>query len=204
MLVPRQQRAGLCRVRRDRVGRRVAGRVVHVAWLISAAAPLHHVPGDGHAAKHAVHDRARDWPRRVSSWSPSVMPLGTSGGSSGALGATGTRVAWHVWDCAPEDLRGFADVDPQAEDGDALGGPCSVAWHRASLESGEDGVGVGRDVLERPEFEGEAHGIAVAVANQRLARRAHRDVGDGHEVGSVEVGARRPGTRRPNEQVALS
>jgi hypothetical protein len=61
-------------------------------------------------------------------------------------------------------LRGLAGVEPPAEDGDALRGPCSVAWHRAGLEPFEDGVGAGRDVVEGPEIEREAHRIAVAVA----------------------------------------
>jgi NAD(P)-dependent dehydrogenase (short-subunit alcohol dehydrogenase family) len=69
---------------------------------------------------------------------------------------------------AGDDLCGFAGVDPAAEDGDTLGGPCSVARHRSGLESAEDGVGVGRDVVDRPEIEGEAHRFAVALAKQRL------------------------------------
>src|SRR5262245_49252400 len=75
-----------------------------------------------------------------------------------------------------DDLCGLAGVDPLAEDGDALGGPCSVTRHRAGFEPAKDGVGVGRDVLGRPEIEGEAHGGAVALAEQRLdvLLEAHR------------------------------
>jgi len=65
-------------------------------------------------------------------------------------------------------LRGFAGVDPAAEDGDTLGGPCSVAGHRAGVETMQDGVGVRRDVLEGPEIEAETHRVAVALAEQWL------------------------------------
>ena len=69
---------------------------------------------------------------------------------------------------AGDDLCGFAGVDPAAEDGYTLGGPCSVARHRAGVETMEDGVGVRRDVLEGPEIEAGTHRVAVALAEQWL------------------------------------
>src|SRR5512132_784390 len=65
-------------------------------------------------------------------------------------------------------LSGFAGVDPPAEHGDTLLGPRSVAWHRAGLEPLEDGIGVGRDVVDGPEVEGPTHRVAVALAKQWL------------------------------------
>src|SRR5699024_9479325 len=84
--------------------------------------------------------------------------------------ANGRSAAWHTAQdvLVQRQSCGFAALDPLTEDRDALGGPGSVAWHRAGLEPVEDGVGVGRDVVERPEIEGEAHRIAVALAEQRL------------------------------------
>jgi hypothetical protein len=49
-----------------------------------------------------------------------------------------------------------------------LGGPCSVARHRAGVETMQDGVGVRRDVLEGPEIEAQTHRVAVALAEQWL------------------------------------
>jgi hypothetical protein len=55
----------------------------------------------------------------------------------------------HAAQYANDALCGFADVDPAAEDGDTLGGLCSVARHRAGVETLQDGVGVRRDVAAR-------------------------------------------------------
>src|SRR5262249_19377669 len=73
--------------------------------------------------------------------------------------------------CTPPPARGLggcAGLDPAAEDVDTFGGPCSVAWHCAGLDPAEDRVGVGRDVVEGPEVEGETHRIAVTLAKKRL------------------------------------
>ena len=102
------------------------------------------------------------------------LPVGLDGDEGGEsvlgdqlLACQGSEARYR-WTSSSDDLCGFAGVDPAAEDGDTLGGPCSVARHRAGLEPVEDGVGVRRDVVEGPEIEGEAHRVAVALAEQWL------------------------------------
>src|SRR5205814_1514322 len=62
------------------------------------------------------------------------------------------------------------------EDLDLRFGPGTVAGHRAVPEPAEDLRGPGADVLERPQVEGEAHGLPVALAEQRfdVPGEAHR------------------------------
>ena len=95
------------------------------------------------------------------------------------------RAAGYVWSDAGDDLCGFAGVDPAAEDGDTLGGPCSVARHHAGVETLQDGVGVRRDVLEGPEIETGTHRVAVALAEQGLDVLLEADwlVWSGHSGG---------------------
>src|SRR6201999_126945 len=75
-------------------------------------------------------------------------------------------------------LARLAGFDPPPEDSDTLGRPRSVAGHRPGLEPAEDGVGVCRDLLGRPEIEGETHRVAVALPEQRLdvGLETHRPV----------------------------
>jgi hypothetical protein len=47
---------------------------------------------------------------------------------------------------------------------DAFWWPGAIAWHRPRLKACEDRVGVGADVFVGPEVEGEAHRVAVALA----------------------------------------
>ena len=78
--------------------------------------------------------------------------------------AGGARWYW----TSPRDARRVCRVDPAAENGHPLGGPCSVTRHRAGVDTMQDRVGVRRDVLEGPEIEAGTHRVAVALAEQWL------------------------------------
>src|ERR1700755_1991908 len=67
-------------------------------------------------------------------WRSAVWEPVMSTPYAAAPGALDVAEGW------PVKLRGLAGVDPLAEDGHPLRGPCSVAWHRPRLELGKDGV----------------------------------------------------------------
>jgi len=62
----------------------------------------------------------------------------------------------------------FASVDPILKGVDLFFGPRAVTGHRASANSGEDVVGVGGDVVIRPEVEGELHRLLVPRSEHGL------------------------------------
>jgi hypothetical protein len=57
-------------------------------------------------------------------------------------------------------------LDPAAEDFDPVRRPRSVAGHRPGLHALEDGLGMRRYIVVRPQVEGEAHRCAVDLAKE--------------------------------------
>jgi hypothetical protein len=70
--------------------------------------------------------------------------------------------------CLLEALRRHPGFDPPAKLGNPLLRPLPVARHRAVGQALEDVLRMGPDVVVVPEVEGEFHGLAVVLTNQRL------------------------------------
>jgi hypothetical protein len=58
--------------------------------------------------------------------------------------------------------------EPAPEEIDSIRRPGAVIGHRADFQLAEDGVGVLGEVVLRPAVEGEQHGAAVVLAQERL------------------------------------
>ncbi len=68
----------------------------------------------------------------------------------------GQRSSWHP------------ALDPAAKLLNLLVGPLLVAWHRSVIQTFEDGLSIGADVLVVPEVEGESHRDSINLTKHRL------------------------------------
>src|SRR5260221_7058678 len=65
-------------------------------------------------------------------------------------------------------LLRFPDIDPAPEKLDPVARPRPVTRHGSRTYFIEDGAGVDRHIVERPQIEGSAHRLSVGLAKQRL------------------------------------